>query len=176
MQSLVKKILEGDEAAVELLYRTYSKDILRYLQKRVPHEEASEILNDVFLEAIDGIALLKKDANLKAWLYKIAYNKTIDYYRKSKVKTFFISQMPFLEVIDYEVHQPEFQMEKRELRERIEKALRSISEQYRKILTLRYEYQMSVKEIALVFQMSVKAAESLLFRARQSFIRAYERG
>ena len=81
MKFLVKKILEGDEGAAVILYKTYSIELLKYLQKRVPHEEASEILNDTFLEAIDGMIMLKKDENLKAWLYKIAYNKTIDYYR-----------------------------------------------------------------------------------------------
>ena len=176
MKSLTKKILEGDEGAVVIFYKTYSKSLLNYLRNRVPEDEASEILNDTFLEAIDGMIMLKKDTNLRAWLYKIAYNKTIDYYRKTKFKSVLISQMPFLEVIDHEVHQPEFQLEKKELRERIEKALRSISEKYRRILTLRYEYQLSVKEIALVFQMTIKATESLLFRARQSFIKAYERG
>src|SRR3989344_3280001 len=175
MTSLAEKILKGDEQAVVRFYKTYSSQLLKYLQKRVPHEEASEILNDVFLEAIDGMVMLKKDTNLKSWLYKIAYNKTIDYYRKTKVKSILMSQIPFLEIVDSEVHQPEFQMEKKELRERIEKALKSISEKYRRILTLHYEYQLSVKEIALVFQMTIKATESLLFRAIQSFIKAYER-
>jgi len=173
---LVEKILEGDEGAVTILYQTYSSGILKYLQNRVPHEEASEILNDTFLEAIDGMVMLKKDENLKSWLYKIAYNKTIDYYRKSKVKSILISQIPFLEIVDSEVHQPEFQMERARLRERIERALRSLSEKYRKILTLHYEDQLPIKKIALVFNLTPKACESLLFRARQSFIKAYERG
>lgn len=176
MASLVDKILDGDEGAVVELYQTYSSQLLKYLQNRVPQEEASEILNDVFLEAIDGMVMLKKDANLKSWLYKIAYNKTIDYYRKSKVKSILISQIPFLEIVDSEVHQPEFQMEKQRIRERIEKALRSLSEKYRSILEFHYEDQLSIKEIAAMFGLSPKATESLLFRARQSFIKAYERG
>ncbi|KKR76555.1 MAG: RNA polymerase sigma factor [Candidatus Levybacteria bacterium GW2011_GWA2_40_8] len=176
MKSLVKKILEGDEKAVEVLYKTYSQDILKYLQNRVPHEEAFEILNDAFLEAIDGMIMLKKDSNLKAWLYRIAYNKTIDYYRKTKVKSILMSQIPFLEIVDSEVHQPEFQLEKARLKEKIEKAFLSLSQRYREILTLHYENRMSIKEIALQFEISAKATESLLYRARQSFIRAYERG
>lgn len=174
MSSLVKKILDGDEASVVEFYKTYSKDLLRYLQKRVPSDEASEILNDTFLEAIDGMMMLKEDENLKAWLYKIAYNKTIDYYRKTKVKSILMSQIPFLEIVDSEVHQPEFQMEKAKLREKIEKALKSISDKYRKILEFHYIDHLSIKEIALVFNLTPKATESLLFRARQSFIRAYE--
>src|SRR3989338_279328 len=146
VKSLVKKILEGDEKAVEVLYKTYSQDILKYLQNRVPREEASEILNDTFLEAIDGMIMLKKDSNLKAWLYRIAYNKTIDYYRKTKVKSILISQIPFLEIVDSEVHQPEFQMEKKRLKEKIEEAFRALSEKYRKILTLHYLENLSVKD------------------------------
>jgi RNA polymerase sigma-70 factor (ECF subfamily) len=80
-----------------------------------------------------------------------------------------------LEVVDNEVRQPEFILEKDKVRDRIELAFKSLPELYRKILQLHYEEKFSVKEIAVILKLSFKATESLLFRARQSFRLAYER-
>ncbi len=117
---------------------------------------------------------MNKAENIQAWLYKIAHNKTVDFYRKKKIKSILLSQLPFLEIIANEIHQPEFQFEKNKIRDRIEYALKSISDDYRKILQLHYEEEVPVKDLAPIFNLSFKATESMLFRARQSFKRAYE--
>lgn len=176
MNSLIEKILSGDSQAVADFYNDYSPKVLRYLTKKLPHpEDAQEIVNDVFLEAIDSLALLQKTENMQAWLYKIAHNKMVDYYRKKKIKSLFLSQVPYLEIVAQEIHQPEFQFEKDRIRDKIEQTLRQLSERYQRILRLHYEENMPVKEIALVFNLSHKAAESLLFRARKEFQSIYGR-
>jgi len=176
MKSLVKRLISGDQQSVIEFYKLYSPKILFYLLKRLPREEdAEEILNDVFLDAIDSMSILKKDNNLQAWLYQIAHYKTVNYYRKRKIKSLLLSQIPYLEIVDSEVHQPEFQFEKDKIRDKIESAFKSLPDLYRKVLKLRYEDRISVKEIAVLLELSFKATESLIFRARQSFRMAYER-
>jgi len=173
---LVKKILAGESLAVVELYHLYSVKILNYLQKKMPREEdAQEILNDVFFEAVDSIFLLKKEENIQAWLYKIAHNKTVDFYRKKKIKSILLSQVPFLEIVANEINQPEFQFEKNKIREKIERSFHCMSDEYRKILQLHYEEKIPVKELAPIFNLSFKATESMLYRARQSFKKEYER-
>jgi RNA polymerase sigma-70 factor (ECF subfamily) len=164
-----------DEQAVVLFYQEYSPKILRYLKNHLPLDEAKEILNDVFLEAVDSMPSIRKQTNLQAWLFKIAHNKMVDFYRKKKIKSFLLSQIPYLEIIAHEIHQPEFILEKNKIRDNIEAAMHNISEKYRSILRMHYEDQMPVKTIAMVLNLTPKATESLLFRARQSFIKAYER-
>jgi len=176
MKSLIGRVTSGDPQAAVEFYKLYSSSVLRYLLQRLPTEEdAEEILNDVFLDAIDSISMLKKNENLKAWVFKIAHNKTVNYYRKRKIKSILLSQIPYLEIVDSEVHQPEFQFEKDKIRDRIESAFKSLPDLYRKVLRLHYEDRIPIKEIALILKLSFKATESLLFRARQSFKLAYER-
>ena len=173
---MTKKIIQGDEQEIVDFYKKISPRILRYLIKGLPRrEDAQEILNDVFLEAIDALPTLRKEENLSAWLYKIAHNKIVDYYRKRKIKSFLFSQMPYLELIASEINQPEFQLEKNKIRDRIEASLHAVSKRYQQILRMRYEEDMSVKNIAITLNLSFKATESLLYRARQDFIKAYER-
>lgn len=174
--SLLKRVAAGDSSAAISFYKLYSPKILPYLSKRLPtHEDAQEVTNDVFLEAIDSISLLRDQNNILAWLYKIAHNKTVDYYRKRKIKSILLSQVPYLEIVAAEINQPEFQFEKNKVKDKIESAFRSLPDIYRKILKFHYEDKIPVKELAIIFNLSFKATESLLFRARQNFKLAYER-
>lgn len=174
--SFIRRILDGDSHAVVEFYKFYSPKILSYLSKRLPgYEDAQELTNDVFLEAIDSLSILRKEENVSAWLYRIAHNKMVDFYRKRKIKSILLSKMPFLEIVANEISQPEFQFEKNKVRDRIELTLHSLSIKYQKILRLHYEEKVPVKKIAVIFSLSFKATESLLFRARQSFKLAYER-
>ncbi len=174
--SFIQRILQGDTKAVIEFYKSYSPKIFSYLTKKLPrHEDAQEITNDVFLEAIDSLSLLQKEENTMAWLYKIAHNKMVDFYRKKKIKSVLLSSMPFLEIVESEINQPEFQYEKNKIRDNIELVLRSLSLKYQRILRLHYEEKIPVKALAKQLNLSFKATESLLFRARQSFKLAYAR-
>ena len=172
--SFIKRILAGDSKAVIEFYKTYSPKILSYLSRKLPRlEDAQEITNDVFLEAIDSLSMLRKEKSTVAWLYRIAHNKMVDFHRKKKIKSILLSQVPFLQIVAAEINQPEFQFEKNKIRDRIELTLHSLSQNYQKILRLHYEEEISVKELAKIFNLSFKATESLLFRARKSFQLSY---
>lgn len=174
--SFIKRALAGDSKAVIQFYKSYSPRILSYLIKKLPRlEDAQELTNDVFLEAIDSLSLLKKEQSTLSWLYRIAHNKMVDFYRKRKIKSILLSQVPFLQIVANEISQPEFQFEKDRVRDKIEEVLRSLSKDYQKILKLHYEEKIPVKTLAKIFNLSFKATESLLFRARQSFKLAYVR-
>jgi len=174
--SFIDRILAGDSKAAVEFYKFYSPRILSYLTKKLPLlEDAQDLTNDVFLEAIDSLSLLREKENVSAWLYRIAHNKMVDFYRKKKIKSILLSKLPFLEIVASEINQPEFQLEKNKIGNTIEAVLQSLPRNYRKILKLRYEEQIPVKQIAIILNMTFKATESLLFRARQSFKLAYAR-
>src|SRR5947207_915914 len=137
MHSLIDRILNGDEAAVAQFYKQYSSRILRYLKSKLPNEDAEEILNDVFLETIDALPTLRKKINLRSFLYRVAHNKMVNFYRKRKIKSMLLSQIPLLALFAKEILQPEFQLEKNEIRDRIERAVHILSSKYRRILHLR---------------------------------------
>lgn len=177
MSNLVKEVLEGNPNAVEKFYKKYSPGIIRYLKRKLPNqEEADEILNDVFMEAIDTLVFLKNNEKVENWLYRIAHNKMVDFYRKKKIKILLMSQVHFLEIVAKEILEPEFQFEKNRMKEKIERTFYELSEKHQQVLILRYEEGISVKEIALSMNLSFKATESLLFRARKEFKTIYERG
>lgn len=174
--TFIKRIFAGDNMAVVQFYKSYSPKILSYLTRKLPRlEDAQELTNDVFLEAIDSLSMLRKEQSTLSWLYRIAHNKMVDFYRKKKIKSILLSQVPFLQIIAQEINQPEFQFEKDRIRDRIEKVFHNLSKDYQIILRLHYEEKIQVKALARIFNLSFKATESLLFRARLRFKLAYER-
>src|SRR5437868_1543708 len=113
MKSFVDKLLSGNKEAFMLFYQKYNSKILPYVKSKVARkEDAEELMHDILLEAIDSLPLLKKEENLQAWVYKITQNKIVDFYRKRKIKSILLSQVPFLELVASETHQPEFIYEK----------------------------------------------------------------
>ena len=176
MASLIDRMLAGDPQAIETFYKTYSKGVLNFLKKKLPREEdAQEILNDVFLDAVDALPTLREHTFLQTWLYKIAQHKIANFYRKRKLKSFLFSQFSYLKIIADEIDEPEFQYEKQELLLKLKRTLQNLSDKYQEILKLHYEDMMPIKMIALELNLSPKATESLLYRARQQFKKDYER-
>lgn len=175
MEHLVKGILEGDPRAIKSFYDIYMPKIAKYFSYRLPEgEDIEAFTNDVLLDAVDALPLFKDKSSFSTWLYKIAHNKLVDFYRKKKIKSILISKIPFLNIVAQEVYEPEFQLEKNKIRDNIEDVLRNLSQKYRNILKMHYEEQKSIKEIATALDLSPKAAESLLFRARKKFQETYE--
>ena len=70
---------------MEEIYEEYSKFIFNYLLSLTSNTMiAEELMQETFYSAIKNINKFRKDSNLKTWLCKIAKNKWIDYYKKSK--------------------------------------------------------------------------------------------
>ncbi|WP_428739069.1 sigma-70 family RNA polymerase sigma factor [Sulfurimonas sp.] len=77
-----------DASDFATIYEQLKKPLLRFIRYKVtdPHI-AEEILNDVFFKAYNSIESLEEKKSLKSWLYTIASNSIIDFYRK-KTPTF----------------------------------------------------------------------------------------
>ncbi len=67
------------------IYEECSKTIYKYLLTLTNNVEiAEELLQETFYSAVKNINKFRGDSNIKNWLYKIAKNKYIDYYKKNK--------------------------------------------------------------------------------------------
>ena len=70
---------------VELIYKDYNKLLMSFIIRRVPNRFiAEDILQEVFMKVINKYAQLKDQKKLKSWIFQIARNSIIDYYRTEK--------------------------------------------------------------------------------------------
>lgn len=85
LPNLVAKAKLGQEEAFGGIYNLYFEKIYRFIYYRVNHKEVAEDLaEEVFLKAFSKIGSVQKDDSFEGWLYQIARNKVIDYYRDKK--------------------------------------------------------------------------------------------
>lgn len=77
-------IIEQDQLISEAMERDEPR-LRNFIRKRVADSaEAEDILQDVFYELIEAYRLMKPIEQVTAWLFRVARNRMIDVFRKSK--------------------------------------------------------------------------------------------
>ena len=77
---------------LEMAFRSEHKSLLDFIRSRTAGlEEAEDLLQDVFFQAIRSISVTEPIDNIIGWLYTIAKNKIVDLYRSRK-KTISLQQ------------------------------------------------------------------------------------
>ena len=134
---------------------------------------AEELTQDSFLDFIEGLRNFRGESSLKTYLFSIARFKVIDHIKKKKIKKILFSALPKSVVENLASVFIDDQIEQKELAQRIERVISSLPNDYHLILRLKYMDGRRVQEIARRFALTFKATESLLYRARQAFIKTY---
>jgi RNA polymerase sigma-70 factor, ECF subfamily len=159
-ESLVKSAQRGDRAAFEELVRRTSRLVLArlYLETGDKHL-AEDLLQDTLLTAFRSLEQLTEPAKFRAWLLRIAQNQAIDASRR-KMR---IKRQPEPRPLGI-VPRPEEQLEREEQRQQILGILRSLPEEYRLPLTLRYLAGADYETIQLQMGLTNGSLRGLLHR------------
>lgn len=80
---LVEAARRGDRSAFGRLYDRYARMVHGILLARVPVRDSSDLVHDVFLQALHALAGLRDTARFGAWLAAIARNRANDYHRRA---------------------------------------------------------------------------------------------
>jgi len=175
-KKLINQILVGSKKADRLFYKRYQAKILGFIKKKIDNpQDAEEILQDVFTSAFLSLPTFSAKSSLYTWLCSIARHEICDFYRRRKIKTIVFSKFPFLEKLISRALSPELALQEQEIKSRILRTFKNLSEGYCRILRLKYIEERTVKEIADILGKSVKSTESLLFRARVAFQKQYSK-
>lgn len=154
--------------------------VLSYVQNQ---EDAEEIVQDTLLAALKNIGDFNQRSALKTWICRIAINKSKDflkYKKRQKRSGFVISIFKNQDDADHSDIQltdfmhPGIQLEQEEDMRRLFEAINTLPEQQKDALILAKLEQMKMKEVAVQMNISVKAVESLLSRARRNLKKKLE--
>ena len=164
----IKQTLDGNANAYAHLVERY-KVMVYTLSVRIlkNKESAEEVAQDVFVKVYKNLAKFKGESKFSTWVYKIAYFGSLDELKRNnrQVNTEHIDEM---NEGNFGLVQDglEYLVEK-ERKETINKALMTLNEDERTILTLYYFEDMSVKEISKVVNLSADNIKIKLFRSRK---------
>jgi len=173
-KKLLEKIIKKDEKALFYVYKKHQPSIFNFVKSQINnYQTAEELTQDIFIDFIEALRDFRFQSSLKTFLFSIARHKIVDQIRKKKIKNILFSRLPSYIVEGLKTVFIDEEIDKKELREKIIKVLDNLPNDYRLILRLKYVEGVKIKEIANKLKMNFKATESLLFRARKSFIRAF---
>jgi RNA polymerase sigma-70 factor (ECF subfamily) len=150
---------EYNESTLSSLYEEYYDKIARYAYVRIgDRAEAEDIAGDVFLRALDSLKSYKeRGVPMKAWLFRIAHNLVIDYFRKmQKRKTVSIDDVEIEGGIN-----PAVVAERNIDFKRVTKAMEQLTQEQREVLGLRFFGGLSSREAGHVLNKSDGAVREM---------------
>ncbi|MHA6252957.1 RNA polymerase sigma factor [Oceanobacillus sp. CAU 1775] len=143
-------------------YHMHSNDIYNYIVFLMKdHEQAKDILQDTYIRAYKKFDSFQGE-NPKAWLFTIARNITMDYFRKKKPITYLLESIPILQATE---QTPEQVTLLNESEQQLYRALNKLKRQQRDVIILRKIKEFSIKETASILHWSESKVKVQLHRA-----------
>src|SRR5687768_15471891 len=166
-QEMIRLSQEGDQEMFGRLYDAYIERIYRYVYFRVADEElAEDITSQVFLKVWEKLHTYQAGQSpFMAWLYRIAHNAVIDYYRTRKVS------IPLEEASPIEVSHADEVNERLDLQvksQQLHKALQELTDEQQQVLLLKFVGGLSTSEIAQQLSKQQGAVRALQMRGLQA--------
>jgi len=142
-----------------LLVKQHQQQLYWQIRKiLLNHEDADDVLQNVFIKIFKGLPKFKGDSKLSTWMFRIAYNESMTFLkRKSK-----IVQINSTEMQDYLVQQLEADVyfTGDEIQMQLQKALARLPDRQREIFNMRYYDEIKFKDIAVILELSEGAVKS----------------
>lgn len=172
-RQLVKQTLKNADH-FECLMERYEGKLLRYIQRitNVDRETAEDILQEVFLKAYKNLHEYDDDFEFSTWIYRIAHNEAISFYRKQKVRPEVVVQKEnetdYLEMVPSEIDLRDDYV-KKELATKVHQIINSLPEKYKTVLVLKFLEERSYDEIADILQKPPGTIATLINRGKEQF-------
>ena len=166
---LIAECLSGRQDAFGVLVTRYQGRLYNAVFRLVAHpEDASDIVQETFLNAYQALHAFKGDAELFTWLYRIAFNAAISLKRKKRAT---ISLGGGGERgIDpddpSEYVRPGAMLERGEHEAQLQSALNRLSAEHHQVLILKDIESLKYEEIAAILEVPIGTIRSRLHRAR----------
>ncbi len=184
---LLKRAQAYEEQAIAELYDHYAPRIYSYLYRRVHDAQVAEDLtSEVFVRVLQALQSEQFwHTSFQAWLYRIAHNQVIDYYRQQTRQQEQMHQVPLEDQpeatgIENVIADPSADIDAtrdaREIAGGLEAALSRLTPDQQQVLVLRFGEQMKTQEIAAIMNKTNGAIEALQHRALATLRRMLDPG
>jgi RNA polymerase sigma-70 factor (ECF subfamily) len=169
---LMLRVREGDRAAFDLLIERYRKPLLNVIARTIGRDaDAEDLAQDVFVRVYRSAPRYQPTAKFSTWLYTIARRVCLNHARAQTFRRWFSlagddeSDDPSNDPPDPRMPDPIIDLERRELKQVVAKAVASLPERLRFAVVLRRYEELSYEEIARILGCSVTAAKLRVHRA-----------
>lgn len=162
-QAQLQRARSFDRQELAAIYDEYQQPIYRYIYRQVGDVEvARDLTSDVFQRFLQALQKNQgPEDQLKAWLYRVAHNNVIDYYRRRQYR----QHLPLDENVVERGDSPATLAERNISAEKVREALIQLTPEQREVITLKFLEGFSNVEVADLLNKPIGAIKSLQHRA-----------
>jgi RNA polymerase sigma-70 factor (ECF subfamily) len=165
---LIERTQQGESDAFNPLVVKYQPRIYTFISQQVKEiETAKDLTQETWLKAFRAIKTFRGDSAFASWLYRIAENVCIDYFRKQQ-KAYDIEPLHTVDERHItETHpDPCRDLERQELQAYLRAAIQHLTRTRKQVFLLYYAQDLSIKQIATRLNRSEGTIKSHLGNAR----------
>ncbi|HIP95502.1 MAG TPA: sigma-70 family RNA polymerase sigma factor [Leucothrix sp.] len=164
--NLLKRISRGDHDAFSELYTNYQPRLIKFCSRILKNDIAlaADIVDEAMIEIWRSAGSFSGRSQPSTWIHSIARFRLIGYLRKNKE----LQQDESSEWLNYEDDAllPDEEIALSERNEQIIKNIGKLSDKHREVIELVYFRELSIKEIALMLDISENTVKTRMFYAR----------
>jgi len=153
-----------DPKTYEILYRKYANKVFNYFWYRTGHDKmlSEDLMQETFLRAYRHLKKFKiRGYSYLTYLLNIAHNLLVDYYRKPK--SIPVDELPN-DVVPYEITED---LLRKSDAKALWRAIQELPERNRDALLMKYQNDMTMKDIARVMGSTENAIKLTISRTRK---------
>jgi RNA polymerase sigma-70 factor (ECF subfamily) len=163
-ETLIQRLINGDQTAFELLFRFYYPGLVTFASQIVlDSDEAEEIVQDFFVKLWTGRKEIKKSETLKNYFFTSVKNRALNYLKKEKIGEKVREELQKMVETD-RLYQPDLFVES-ELQTRIKAAFEKLPPRTNEIFTLSRFEGLSNDQIAEQLNISKRTVETQISNA-----------
>ncbi|MFD2916504.1 RNA polymerase sigma factor [Psychroserpens luteus] len=135
-------------------------------------QEAEDLTQDVFIHAYTKLHTFKSHISFRQWLFVLTYNFCVNYVNRDKNRKMSRASVELTDANELLIDVDDnslFQLKEQQL----EKALEIITPEDKMIVLLKYQDDLSIKELQIIFDLGESAIKMRLKRAKSRLIQAY---
>jgi len=176
-QHLIQRAQKGDHEAFAALVTEHQRYVYNLaLRVLKDEEEALDLAQETFVRAWTALPNFRGQSQFRTWLYRIVtnlcYNRLPNLRRSlNDLGDDVIAEIPETNPV---FDNPAHGTETRELRSYLHKAIAGLDENYRLLVSLRYQSELSYEEIAGTLNLPLGTVKTGLFRAKEQLRRSLE--
>lgn len=173
-EQLLNEFFNGNQRSLDALYQKhYSKVYQHCLSFAKDSDEAYDLAQEILLKAFDKLKGFNRQAQFSTWLYTIAHNYCVDWFRKKRNQHFLQMEDGF-DMAD-ETPDEEEVLELEKSSQKVLLLLSSLPDLDKQLLILKYEQGYSIKQLETLFDLSSSAVKMRLKRAKNKIAQLYQK-
>jgi RNA polymerase sigma factor (sigma-70 family) len=163
-EDLMSRVTRGDKRAFDTLYTRYAGALMRYFHRMLwrDKEKAEDFVQDFFMKIIKQPEAFDQKRKFTTWMYSVAHNMCKNEYRKMEIRkpTEFESVSGTLVSEQVEAGK---RIDRKAFMNSLGQELEKLDENQRTVFILRFEENLSIKEIGEIMDVSEGTVKSRLF-------------